>query len=106
MNKFKQLSIVVVIALLPGLGLAQQNELVKITKSATENRIDVLIGGKPFTSFQYPDSLEKPVLFPLYAANGTLVTRGFPLAPKAGEPTDHPHHIGLWFNFENVNGLD
>jgi hypothetical protein len=19
---------------------------------------------------------------------------------------DHPHHIGLWFNYENVNGLD
>jgi hypothetical protein len=24
----------------------------------------------------------------------------------AGDPTDHPHHVGLWFNFENVNGLD
>jgi hypothetical protein len=28
------------------------------------------------------------------------------LAPKAGDPTDHPHHIGLWLNYENVNGLD
>jgi len=35
-----------------------------------------------------------------------VVTRGFPLNPKPGDPTDHPHHIGLWFNFENLNGLD
>ena len=101
-----QLSFAIAIVLLPGLALAQKNEPVKIIKSTTENRIDVLIGGKPFTSFLYPDSLEKPVLFPLRAANGTVVTRGFPLAPNPGEPTDHPHHIGLWFNFENVNGLD
>jgi hypothetical protein len=46
------------------------------------------------------------VLYPLHAANGTVVTRGFPLDPKPGDPTDHPHHIGLWFNFENLNGLD
>jgi hypothetical protein len=35
-----------------------------------------------------------------------MVTRGFPLNPRAGEPTDHPHHVGLWLNYENVNGLD
>jgi len=40
------------------------------------------------------------------AANGTIVTRGFPLNPLPGEPTDHPHHIGMWLNYENVNGLD
>ena len=35
-----------------------------------------------------------------------MITRGFPLAPQLGEPVDHPHHLGLWFNYENVNGLD
>jgi hypothetical protein len=85
---------------------AQKRETVTVVKSASENRIDVFIGGKPFTSFLYPDTLEKPVLFPIQAANGAIVTRGFPLDPRPGEPTDHPHHVGLWFNFENVNGLD
>lgn len=85
---------------------AQKREVVTVTKSTGKNQVDVRIGGKPFTSFLYPDSLEKPVLFPLYAANGALVTRGFPLDPRPGEPTDHPHHIGLWFNYENLNGLD
>ena len=26
--------------------------------------------------------------------------------PLPGDPTDHPHHLGLWFNYEKVNGLD
>jgi len=85
---------------------AQKVENVQVVQSAKNNTIDVLIAGKPFTSFLYPDTLEKPVLYPLRAANGTIVTRGFPLDPKTGDPTDHPHHIGLWFNYENLNGLD
>src|SRR5581483_2067245 len=32
--------------------------------------------------------------------------RGYPIAPRTNEPTDHPHHNGLWLNYENVNGLD
>lgn len=85
---------------------AQKNQSVKFIRSATANKIDVLIGGKLFTSFLFPDSLEKPVLYPVNTASGTTVTRGFPLNPQPGDPTDHPHHIGIWFNFENVNGLD
>jgi Methane oxygenase PmoA len=85
---------------------AQKNQPVKFIRSATANKIDVQIGGKLFTSFLFPDSLEKPVLYPVNTASGTTVTRGFPLNPQPGDPTDHPHHIGIWFNFENVNGLD
>lgn len=83
-----------------------QKEEVKLVRATDGNRIDVSIGGKPFTSFLFPDSLEKPVLYPLRSANGTVVTRGFPMDPKPNDPIDHPHHLGLWFNFENVNGLD
>ena len=86
--------------------LAQKKEFVKLVKSATGNKIDIFIGAKLFTCFLYPDSLEKPVLYPVKAANGTVVTRGFPLNPQPGDPNDHPHHIGIWFNFENLNGLD
>lgn len=71
-----------------------------------EKKINVFVGDKLFTSFLYPDTLEKPVLYPVYTVNGTDVTRGFPLNTKPGDPTDHPHHIGIWFNYENVNGLD
>jgi hypothetical protein len=85
---------------------AQSNEMVKFRKAKNENSIDIFIGQKLFTRFLYPDTLEKPVLYPLFTAEGTMVTRGFPLYPRAGEPTDHPHHVGLWLNYENVNGLD
>ena len=85
---------------------AQKQEKVKLVKSAKENKIDIFIGDKLFTTFMYPDNLEKPVLYPVHAANGTVVTRGFPLNTQPNDPTDHPHHLGIWFNFENVNGLD
>ena len=85
---------------------AQTKKMVQVVKSTTENKIDVFIGNKIFTSFLYPSTLEKPVLYPVHAANETIVTRGFPLNPQPGDPTDHPHHLGIWFTYENVNGLD
>jgi len=66
----------------------------------------VIIDGQPFTSYLWSNKLKVPVLFPLRPAKGTLVTRGFPLEPRPGERVDHPHHIGLWFNYGNVNGVD
>ncbi|HSC55342.1 MAG TPA: PmoA family protein [Phnomibacter sp.] len=86
--------------------IAAQSEKVKIKQGLNDKKVEVFIGATRFTSFLYPDSLEKPVLYPLTTSAGTIVTRGFPLEPFPGDPIDHPHHIGLWFNFENVNGLD
>ncbi len=102
----KFLPVFIILNLLVIKTIAQKNEPVKIVKDAKENKFDVLIGGKLFTSFLYPANIEKPVLYPIFSAKGTEVTRGFPLRTKAGDPTDHPHHLGLWMNFENVNGLD
>jgi len=100
------LKLLIVILLLPLFAVSQQKVEVKLVKVLNENRVDVFIGPGLFTSFLYPDSLEKPVLFPIYDAGNTIVTRGFPMNPRPGEPTDHPHHVGLWFTYENVNGLD
>jgi len=71
-----------------------------------QKKVDVYIDGDIFTSYIYPSDLEKPVLYPVRTARGTLVTRGFPLAPREGERVDHPHHVGVWFNFGDVNGYD
>lgn len=79
---------------------------VKMKRNDDKQKIDVIIDGKPFTSYQYPKDLEKPFLSPVYAPNGSVITRGFPLEPRKGERIDHPHHIGIWFNHGNVNGLD
>ncbi len=81
-------------------------EAVTVTDRPSERRVDILIDQKPFTSYIYPDSLKKPVLYPIRSAAGLLVTRGFPLDPRKGERTDHPHQVGHWFNYGDVNGYD
>jgi hypothetical protein len=106
MNHLFRKTIGLAIALIAFACNAQSQQRVQVLKVVQENKVDVFIGGQLFTSFLYPDSLEKPVLYPIMAANGSMVTRGFPLKPQPGDPTDHPHHIGLWFNYENLNGLD
>jgi hypothetical protein len=79
---------------------------VQVVANEGDRRVDITIDGKPFTSYIYPDTLKKPVLYPIRSSNGTVVTRGFPLEPRPGERVDHPHHVGLWFNHGDVNGLD
>jgi hypothetical protein len=79
---------------------------VAFVQNEKEQKVDVMVDGKFFTAYLYGDKIDKPVLFPLVSASGITVTRGFPLATRANERTDHPHHIGIWFNYGDVNGLD
>lgn len=82
---------------------------VQVIPKEAEQRVDILVEGDLFTSYIYTDTiktLKKPILYPLRTVNGTIITRGFPLEPRPGERVDHPHHIGLWFNYGDVNGLD
>jgi Methane oxygenase PmoA len=79
---------------------------VEVTPHAVAPRVDVTVDGKPFTSYVFERAQKKPFLYPLRTARGTVVTRGYPVDPRPNERTDHPHHIGLWFNYGNVNGLD
>ncbi|HEY1663900.1 MAG TPA: PmoA family protein [Verrucomicrobiae bacterium] len=79
---------------------------VTVVPNEASNRVDVLVDGQPFTSYIWPDTLKVPTLFPLRTASGTLITRGFPLEPRPGERVDHPHHVGFWLNYGNVNGVD
>ena len=85
---------------------AVDQNYVEVVVREADRRADVTVGGKPFTSYIWPTTLKKPVLFPLRSAAGTVVSRGYPLEPRAGERVDHPHHAGLWFNYGDVNGLD
>ncbi|HEY6851503.1 MAG TPA: PmoA family protein [Terracidiphilus sp.] len=89
-----------------GLGGAMASAQVKVTPNEAARRVDVTIDGKAFTSYVWPTSLMKPVLYPLITDDGITVTRGYPLAPLPGERVDHPHHAGMWFNYGNANGFD
>ncbi len=79
---------------------------IEITPVESEQKITIAADGRPFTELIYTDTLEKHFLYPIYAPDGQIITRGFPFKPRPNEPTDHPHHIGLWLNYESVNGLD
>ncbi|MGA2218088.1 MAG: PmoA family protein [Terracidiphilus sp.] len=79
---------------------------VQVVADEAHRRVDITIDGAPFTSYMWPTSLKKPVLYPLIDDEGITVTRGYPLDPRPGERVDHPHHAGLWFNYGNVNGFD
>jgi hypothetical protein len=90
---------------LPAVGQAQAPRIDVVTRGA-DRRVDVTVDGKPFTSYVWPTTLKKPTLYPIRAASGALVTRGWPLDPRPGERVDHPHQVGLWFDHGDVNGLD
>lgn len=79
---------------------------VQVTTDEGHRRVDISIDGQPFTSYIWPTSLKKPVLYPLITEDGITVTRGYPLQPRQGERVDHPHHAGMWFNYGNANGFD
>lgn len=81
---------------------------IKLTHDEVNRKVEVSIDGQAFTSYIYPSeqTLKKAVLFPLRTAKGTLITRGYPMASRAGERVDHPHHVGMWLNYEDVNGYD
>jgi hypothetical protein len=87
--------------------LSAAGDRIDVVRHDDMRRVDVMIDGKPFTSYIYPTAhVTKPVLFPLRTARGTPVTRGFPLEPRPGERTDHPHQVGAWFTYGDVNGVD
>jgi hypothetical protein len=67
--------------------------------------VAININGAPFTIFHYGTDANKPYLAPLRSASGKIVTRGFPMENIAGESKDHLHHRGLWFSYDDVNGV-
>lgn len=79
---------------------------IQLIRNDAERKVDILIEGKLFTAYVYPTNIKKPVLYPLITPKGTKITRKFPLEPSVGERVDHPHHVGVWFNYGDVNGLD
>lgn len=81
---------------------------IKLAEDKASHKVSVTIDGVLLTNYFFPgeDILKKAVLFPINTANGTPITRGWPFEPRGGERIDHPHHVGMWLNYEDVNGYD
>ena len=71
------------------------------------DQIDILIGGRPFAIYSFDPAVAKPYLFPLRSAQGTVVTRGFPMVTDiSGEDHDEPHQRAMYFAHGDINGFD
>jgi len=102
----KKPSLLILLVALGTCLLAQSKEQVTLELREDQHRVEVYLGGELFTAYRFDADLEKPVLYPVNAPGGITVTRGYPLEPRAKERIDHPHHVGLWFNYGDVNGMD
>jgi hypothetical protein len=83
-------------------------EPVELAKHA--HSIEVLIDGKPFTTYYFDPQEAKPYLQPLCTARGTVVTRGFPVGneiPRAHwyDPNIEPHQRPMYFAHGDVDGF-
>ena len=85
---------------------AEKAAAVKLVPHEDRQRVEVLVDGKPFTEYRYTKDVKKPVLFPLRTADGAIITRGWLLEPRGDESKDHTHHVGFWFNYGDVAGVD
>jgi len=85
---------------------ARQQEVITVIDLPAEKKVVIKVNDQIFTQLMYADTLAKPILFPILAADGLPITRGFPIEPRKDDPTDNPHQVGMWMNYEKVNGID
>ncbi len=75
------------------------------------NQIDVVIGGKLFTTYYLAAATAKPYLMPLQTASGVIISRSFPVGNDVSgadvkASSFEPHQRPLYFAHGNVDGLD
>jgi Methane oxygenase PmoA len=87
------------------------HSLQKVEFRQGEHEIEVLIGGRPFTTYIVDPSIAKPFFLPLRSARGSIVTRDFPKGNTI--PPDHlkdpslePHQRSMYFGHGNIDGID
>lgn len=83
--------------------IALRSEEVKLTRE--EGKIRVEVGGKLFTEYVFTGAT-RPYLYPVLAADGTPLTRNFPMKDVPGEEHDHPWHRSMVFQHSDFNDVD
>ncbi|MCP4260049.1 MAG: hypothetical protein GY774_21415 [Planctomycetes bacterium] len=96
--------VVLLVFVLCSVALGNPIQSVEFIKST--NKIDVMIGGRHFTSYIYGNKHTKPMLVPLRTPSGIEVTRRIPLVEMKGGSHDHQHHVGIFFAVDKVNGTN
>jgi hypothetical protein len=78
----------------------------KIEFVESKDKIDVKVDGKIATTYIYGDNRSKPSLVPVRTLSGIELTRRYPLTELAGGSDNEPHHVGVYFTADQVNGTD
>src|ERR1019366_3137567 len=76
-----------------------------------ENQIEVLIGGKAFTTYYFHKDVAKAYLMPLQTPSGVVVSRPFPLFNGVSmavhnPPGFEPHQRPLYFGHGDTDAVD
>ncbi len=73
--------------------------------------IVVTLAGRPFTTYYFDPAEAKPYFMPLRSAQGTIITRGFPIGNTIPPAHLHdrdlePHQRPMYFGYGDINGID
>lgn len=84
---------------------ASDNQVTIVKNGEKSLRIE--IDGKPFTEYHL-SGFSNPILYPILNANGTGMTRDWPVIEngRKGEAKDHVHHKALFIGHQGQNKVD
>lgn len=82
-----------------------------VTITRGDKKIDIAIGGRPFTTYYFNDIVAKPYLMPLQTASGIVISRNFPIVNTVTPadqktPSFEPHQRPLYFGHGDIDGLN
>ena len=83
----------------------------KVDLKQGANQVEVVIDGRPFTTYYYGSDVAKAYLMPLRTASGIVISRPFPVGNDAskGDPkasSFEPHQRPLYFAHGDIDGLN
>ena len=76
------------------------------TVDKTDEGLTINYNGQLFTKYVIKSESNKPYFWPVIGPTGKPFTRAYPMETVEGEQHDHPHHRGIWFGHELVNGVE
>lgn len=83
----------------------------KVQLQRKDKQVDVVVDGRPFTTYFFTTEVAKPYFQPLRSVQGTIVTRDFPIENTTPpehmkDPSLEPHQRPMYFGHGNIDGID
>lgn len=83
----------------------------KVQLQRKDKEVDIVVDGRPFTTYFFTTDVAKPYFQPLRSVQGTIVTRDFPIEntippEHMKDPSLEPHQRPMYFGHGNIDGID